>query len=125
VFTRIVSVVVLISFALTTTQCAPALRLSREQIPLGGARATTQKIVAAELSSGEVIKFPGPGGRVAGPPWTLTGRDDRGVWREILFEDLLYVRVDAEVDALIAALVITGAAIGVLVLMARAAAMGS
>jgi hypothetical protein len=166
-FTRIVSIVVLIAFALTTAQCAPTLHLPRERIPrqstcittatldtgeeirfaapgahiLGRSgvvigRATngeerrilirnvrhailakvdgewreerevgrhgllsesryvrTDKVIAAELASGETTRFPGLGGWIAGPPWVFTGRDESGVWREIALDDVTAVQV--------------------------------
>ncbi len=118
-FTRIVSIVVLIAFALSTAQCAPSFRLSRQQIPIGSTRGSGQKIAAAKLASGEVIKFPGPGAQIDGPPWTLTGRDELGVWHEILLDDLLYVRVvnAGQGDSTIRALLMTGLMLGAVALV--------
>jgi hypothetical protein len=193
VFKRIVSTVVLIAFAFTSTQCAAAYRLPREKIPRRGTSVTAvtlksgeevvfaapgghilkdpqaivgrtvdgegqsidiwdvqralladtdgeqreereadyydllraswekpvHKLIAAAPASGGMIKFPGPGAWVAGPPWTLTGRDNLGIWHEILLDDLLYVRVvhPGQTEATIKALAVTGLMLGALVLV--------
>jgi hypothetical protein len=193
-FTRIVSIVVLVAFAFTSTQCATAYRLPREKIPRRSTSVTTvtldsgdevafaapgghiltdapiivgrtaegeeqririwdvqrgilatvdgdrreergvafndllrasrearvDKFVAAAPVSGGMITFPGSGAWIAGPPWTLTGRDNLGIWHEILLDDLLYVRVvrAGQRDAMIMAIVITGLVVGVAVLVA-------
>jgi hypothetical protein len=192
-FTRIVSIVVLIAFAFTSTQCATTYRLPREKIPrrctsvtavtlksgdevifaapgghllkdpqaivgrtvdgkgqsidiwdvqralladtdgeqreereadyYGLLRASwekpVQKLIAAAPASGGMIQFPGPGAWVAGPPWTLTGRDNLGIWHEILIDDLLYVRVvrPSRPDEMIKAVVLTGLLLGAVVVL--------
>jgi hypothetical protein len=85
------------------------LRASRE--------ARVDKFIAAAPVSGGMITFPDPGAWVAGPPWTLTGRDGLGGWQEILLDELLYVRVVRadQQDATITALVVVGVVVGAVI----------
>jgi hypothetical protein len=83
VFTRIVTIVVLIAFTFTTTQCTRAVRVPREE-----AISELLYVTSVTLHSGEEVLFADPGGYILRRAETIIGQSAGGVPISIPLDDV-------------------------------------